>query len=68
MPSFEYVGKKDGKVAQGIVSASNRAGAISQLKSQKIVITKVTQKKDGSNGGTDPEIKTFMGMQVQSIN
>ena len=45
MPSFEYVGKKDGKVAQGIVSASNRAGAISQLKSQKIVITKVTQKK-----------------------
>ena len=66
MPSFEYVGKKDGKVAQGIVSASNRAGAISQLKSQKIVITKVTQKKNSSDGGSDPEIKTFMGMQVQS--
>ena len=45
MPNFEYVGKQNGKAAKGIVSAANRAGAISQLKSQKIVVTKVTQKK-----------------------
>ena len=66
MPNFEYVGKQNGKAAKGVVSAANRAGAISQLKSQKIVVTKVTQKKDDTNGGTDPEIKTFMGMQVAS--
>ena len=66
MPNFEYVGKQNGKAAKGVVSAANRAGAISQLKSQKIVVTKVTQKKDDTNGGADPEIKTFMGMQVAS--
>ena len=66
MPNFEYVGKQNGKAAKGIVIAANRAGAISQLKSQKIVVTKVTQQKDDTNGAADPEIKTFMGMQIAS--
>ena len=46
----------------------NRAQAIAKLRAQKITVSKINEAKanGSSSNGADPEIKTFLGMQLHS--
>jgi len=64
MAQFEYAGKQAGKDVTGFIVASNRIDAGNKLRAQKIIATKLEEAKDAE--GADPEVKTFLGMQVSS--
>ena len=67
MPSFSYIGINKGKKVQGAIDADDQNQAISKLKSEGILVSKI--EKQASNDPDDdplPEIKKFMGMQLES--
>ena len=67
MLNFSYTGKKEGQDISGLIEALNKPQAIAKLRAQKITVSKINEAKvNGSNGGADPEIKTFLGMQLHS--
>ena len=68
MLNFSYTGKKEGQDISGLIEALNKPQAIAKLKAQKITVSKINEAKaNGSSGnGADPEIKTFLGMQLHS--
>jgi len=67
MLNFSYTGKKEGQDISGLIEALNKPQAIAKLRAQKITVSKINEAKaNGSSGGTDPEIKTFLGMQLHS--
>ena len=67
MLNFNYTGKKEGQDISGLIEALNKPQAIAKLRAQKITVSKINEAKaNGSSGGADPEIKTFLGMQLHS--
>ena len=67
MLNFSYTGKKEGQDISGSIEALNKPQAIAKLRAQKITVSKIKEAKaNGSSGGADPEIKTFLGMQLHS--
>ena len=67
MLNFNYTGKKEGQDISGLIEALNKPQAIAKLRAQKITVSKIKEAKaNGSSGGADPEIKTFLGMQLHS--
>jgi type IV pilus assembly protein PilC len=67
MLNFSYTGKKEGQDISGLIEALNKPQAIAKLRAQKITVSKIKEAKaNGSSGGADPEIKTFLGMQLHS--
>jgi len=68
MLNFSYTGKKEGQDTTGSIQALNRAQAIAKLRAQKITVSKINEAKanGSSSNGADPEIKTFLGMQLHS--
>jgi len=68
MLNFSYTGKKEGQDISGLIEALNKPQAIAKLRAQKITVSKINEAKaNGSSGnGADPEIKTFLGMQLHS--
>ena len=68
MLNFSYTGKKEGQDTTGSIQALNRAQAIAKLRAQKITVSKINESKanGSSSNGADPEIKTFLGMQLHS--
>ena len=67
MPSFSYIGINEGKKVTGAIDADDQNQAISKLKAERILVSKI--EKQASNDPDDdplPEIKTFMGMQLAS--
>jgi len=64
MPQFSYSGIQTGKKINGSIIAKSLAEAKNKLKIQKIIVTTISASKDKSD--SDPEIKTFLGMQVSS--
>ena len=65
MPQFSYTGLQAGKKVVGAIVANDRIDAGKKLKNQKIIPTNLSQIKDNDNEA-DPEIKTFLGMQLSS--
>ena len=65
MPQFSYTGLQAGKKVVGAIVANDRIDAGKKLKNQKIIPTNLNQIKDNDNEA-DPEIKTFLGMQLSS--
>ena len=65
MPQFSYSGLQAGKKVNGAIVANNRIDAGKKLKNQKIIATSLNQLKD-NDADADPEIKTFLGMQISS--
>ena len=65
MPQFSYIGLQSGKKITGAIVANNRIEAGKKLKNQKIIPTNLTEIKDSKNEA-DPDIKTFLGMQLAS--
>jgi len=67
MLNFSYTGKKEGQDISGLIEALNKPQAIAKLRAQKIAVSKINEAKaNGASGGSDPEIKTFLGMQLHS--
>lgn len=68
MLNFSYTGKKEGQDTTGSIQALNKAQAIAKLRAQKITVSKINESKanGSSSNGADPEIKTFLGMQLHS--
>ena len=68
MLNFSYTGKKEGQDISGLIEALNKPQAIAKLRAQKITVSKINEAKaNGSSGNdADPEIKTFLGMQLHS--
>ena len=64
MPQFSYSGIQTGKKINGSIIAASLVEAKNKLKIQKIIVTNITASKNKSD--SDPEIKTFLGMQVSS--
>ena len=65
MPQFSYSGLQAGKKVNGAIVANDRIDAGKKLKNQKIIATSLNQLKD-NDADADPEIKTFLGMQISS--
>ena len=67
MPQFSYSGLQAGKKVNGAIVANDRIDAGKKLKNQKIIATSLNQLKDNdADADADPEIKTFLGMQISS--
>ena len=65
MPQFSYTGLQAGKKINGAIVANDRIDAGKKLKNQKIIPTSLNQVKN-DDSDADPEIKTFLGMQISS--
>ena len=65
MPQFSYTGLQAGKKINGAIVANDRIDAGKKLKNQKIIPTSLNQVKNDASDA-DPEIKTFLGMQISS--
>ena len=67
MPNFSYSGLNKGKKVEGNIDAEDNAKAVSRLKLQGILVSKITISKSASPAEEpDPEPKFFMGMQLES--
>ena len=67
MPSFSYTGINNGKKTQGAIDADDQNQAITKLKAEGILVSKI-EKQETNNEDDEalPEIKTFLGMQLES--
>jgi type II secretory pathway component PulF len=65
VPQFSYTGLQAGKKINGAIVANDRIDAGKKLKNQKIIPTSLNQVKN-DDSDADPEIKTFLGMQISS--
>ena len=66
MSQFQYTGIQTGKKVNGSIEAKNKNEATIKLKNQKIIVTSLSINKNSQSSSSDPEIKTFLGMQVSS--
>tara|TARA_B110000971_G_scaffold221988_1_gene272277 strand:+ start:6615 stop:7862 length:1248 start_codon:yes stop_codon:yes gene_type:complete len=67
MASFSYTGTNKGQKTTGAIDAEDKAKAISRLKEQGIIVSKIEVQKSNNPDEEDlPEIKYFMGMQLES--
>ena len=67
MTSFSYTGTNKGQKATGAIDAEDKAKAISKLKAQGIIVSKIeAQISNDPDDEALPEPKMFMGMQLES--
>lgn len=67
MVNFSYSGLNKGKKVEGNIDAENNAKAVSKLKLQGILVSKIAINKNVPPAeDADPEPKFFMGMQLES--